>query len=273
MRIGYISDTHFEFQNRNVSKFLDNLLSDQNLDALLFAGDVSTLDDKAQSRFVINTINALYLARVRTECPIFSVNGNHEFYGLDMKKYDPYNHHADHPNSIYHGGNFMVSLKANIVVIGCTLWTDYCLMGKSRQLDAMEECNSMSDSRLIKVNGERFTSEKALALHIKDKEFLINSLSYCKSKNLKPIILTHHVPHSVARNHKFPVDLMSAGFYSDLDDVIELAEKAGCKGWIFGHHHWCIEDRTTFKFPLLSQQAGYVKESINWDGKIGILEV
>lgn len=272
MKIGYISDTHFEFQNRNVSRFLDKIAV-PDLDFMMFAGDISTLDTYAYTRFIVNTPNALWQAKQRFNCPIFAVNGNHEFYGLDMKEYSPDEHRSDDFREIYYGGSYMKPLKDNIVVIACTLWTDYCLMGDANQVLAMRECNKMSDSRLIKDHGQPFTSDLALRLHLKDRQFLFNSLKYCIKEKLNPIILTHHVPHSIARNEKFPIDLMSAGFYSDLDDVIRLAEEAGCKGWIFGHHHWCVEDRTSLSFPLLSQQAGYVKEDINWDGKIGILEV
>jgi predicted MPP superfamily phosphohydrolase len=271
MKIGYFSDTHFEFQDRNVSKFLDSIKVD-GLDLLLLAGDISTLDENASARFIVNTPSVVRQARERFRCPVYAVNGNHEFYFLDMEKYSPDFHTDDLANSVAWGGSYFKELPGGYCLIACTLWTDYCLMGKTLQMDAMAACNVLSDSRLIKIDGMPFISDRAYELHLKDRLFIENSLKKAIFLGLKPIILTHHVPHSIARNPNFPIDLVSAGFYSDLDDLLYLAEEAECKGWIFGHHHWCIEDRSSFKFPLLSAQLGYRSEKINWNG-IGILEV
>lgn len=258
MKIGYFSDTHFEFQNRNVSKFLDSIVVD-GLDCLLLAGDISTLDRNSYSRFIVNKDDVIDMCKIKFKCPVFAVNGNHEFYGLDMVDYSP-------------DDRFMVNMYNKYAVIGATLWTDYCLMGKESQHLAMLECNKLSDSKRIFYNGEPFTSDKALSLHYKDRQFILNALEKSKSHNLRPIILTHHVPHSVARNANYPLDFISAGFYSDCVDLIEAAEDANCAAWIFGHHHYCVEDFSSLNFPLLSAQVGYIGEKTGWKG-VGVLEL
>lgn len=270
MKIGYMSDIHFEFQDRNVSKFLDSIERDD-LDYLLLAGDISTLDHRAQDRFIVNTHDVIKQCYGRFRCPVFAVNGNHEFYGLNMEDYSP--------NQVYtfgdcvYGNRYIEILENNVALIAATLWTDYCLMGEENQRLAMLQCGKfMADHRFIKYKDKIFTPDMAYDLHLDDKKFIKINLEYCMEKGFKPIILTHHVPHSIARNPVFPIDLVSSGFYSDCNDLIELAEQAGCLGWIFGHHHWCIEDYKTFKFPLLSAQLGYRKEDTGWKG-LGVLEI
>lgn len=271
MKIGYFSDTHFEFQDRNVSKFLDSIAR-SDLDVLLLAGDISSLDVNARDRFITNVPDVIRQCNVRFKCLVYHVNGNHEFYGLDMEKYDPHFTQEIHGVGKF-GGQYCQQIGSEYLLIACTLWTDYMLMGEGYKELAMIECNGMSDSRLIRHGGYPFVSSMAYALHVEDREFIEKSLDIAMSYKLRPIILTHHVPHVAAKNPKFPVDLFSAGFYcGDMLPVIEKAEEADCAAWIFGHHHWCINDHESFKFPLLSAQLGYRKEETGWSG-LGVLEL
>lgn len=84
-------------------------------------------------------------------------------------------------------------------------------------------------------------------------------------------MVTHHVPHSVARHPAFGVNLLSGAFYSDCTDLIEAAAKAKVSGWIFGHHHWCMKVKAG-EVRLVSTQPGYPRERTGWKGP-GILNI
>lgn len=130
----------------------------------------------------------------------------------------------------------------------------------------------MNDHRLIARQHdpwERFVPGDARKEHIQSRAWLIERLG--EPFEGKTIIVTHHVPHSIARHPGFEMDGLAPAFYSDCDDLIEAAEKAEVSGWIFGHHHWSGEWMAG-GVKLLSAQPGYKGERTNWTGP-GILDV
>jgi hypothetical protein len=78
--------------------------------------------------------------------------------------------------------------------------------------------------------------------------------------------VTHHVPHPAARHPGYPAnDHLLPIFCSDCSDLIEIAGRAGAHHWIFGHHHYSI-DEVVAGVRLLSAQLGYPREQTGWTG-------
>ena len=71
------------------------------------------------------------------------------------------------------------------------------------------------------------------------------------------------MPHSRFRHPAYPLGGISCAFYSDCDDLIDAAVDVGTAAWLFGHHHWCI-DETIGRTRFLWAQPGYPGEHTGW---------
>jgi hypothetical protein len=154
-------------------------------------------------------------------------------------------------------------------VLGATLWTDYATLGDPRQgmLDAL---NGIEDHRLItRRDGSPFLPEHALAEHRLSRAWLAQRLA--EPHDGSTLVVTHHVPHSAARNPAFGITPLSPAFHSDCGELIDAAVRAGAQAWIFGHHHWSQELELR-GLRLVSAQTGYPGEQTGWQGP-GLLSI
>lgn len=194
---------------------------------------------------------------------LYYVPGNHEYYNSDFKIARDMLLNAnisqvyvlDRHTSILKIGN------EKLRIIGATLWTDYNLVGDN--INSKNNAKKyINDFKFIYNNNNYFTPDDAENEHWISRKYIINEIK--KPFNGYTIILTHHVPHSIVSNEKFPIDYISASFYSNCEDLMNISKQNNVNAFIFGHHHWCINSNIE-GINLLSAQLGYPNENTGWN--------
>ena len=243
MRLLVISDVHLEFGPFRLSEPMPEF------DVAVFAGDVH------------QPINAAidWLSDQRKAGPlrgreIVYVAGNHEFYNSEMKgnlvagakQAEGARIHLLHRRTV---------LIGDVRFIGCTLWTDYRLLGtpKPSMVFAGQELN---DHRLIRYREERghysrFMPWHAAAEHRLDLTFIRGELS--KPHEGPTVVVTHHAPHPQSVQPRHQGSALSPAFVSDLSILIEEYQP---ELWIHGHDHGS-HDYMVGRTRVLANQAGY----------------
>lgn len=222
MNIHIASDLHLEFLEK---KFPDYLRIDRLYtpfaDVLVLAGDVH-VHNKAIEKFG------------QWPHPVLYVPGNHEFFEQAINPYvQGLRHRAQNTAMIVLFRDEFIF--QGVRFLGCTLWTDYQLMGSGpRQHLAMLACESrLVDHRKIRgvhAIGEGFSAQKAFECHLQDRAWLEQKLSEPFSG--PTVVITHHAPSRASVHPRFKGDPCNAGFVSDLDGLVEKADL-----WIHGHVH------------------------------------
>lgn len=243
MRLLVISDLHLEFGLFQFAKPMPEF------DVAVFAGDVHKPITAAIE----------WLVQQREAGPlrdreIIYVAGNHEFYKSELK------------SSLAAGGELadkvgihLLHRRAVIIrqvrFIGCTLWTDYRLLGtpKPSMVFAGQELN---DHRLIRYREEsghysRFMPWHAAAEHRLDLAFIRGELA--KPHDGSTVVVTHHAPHPQSVQKRHLGSALSPAFVSDLSALIEEYQP---ELWIHGHDHGS-HDYTVGRTRVLANQAGY----------------
>ncbi|HEV7318790.1 MAG TPA: metallophosphoesterase [Ensifer sp.] len=243
MRLLVISDVHLEFGPFRFSEPMPEF------NVAVFAGDmhkpiVAAIDWMADQR----------VAGPLRDREIVYVAGNHEFYNSEMKgnlvagaeQAEAAGIHLLHRRS---------AIIGNVRFIGCTLWTDYRLLGtpKPSMVFAGQELN---DHRLIRYREEsghysRFMPWHAAAEHRLDLAFLRDELS--KSHDGPTVVVTHHAPHPQSVQPRHQGSALSPAFASDLSALIEEYQP---ELWIHGHDHGS-HDYKVGCTRVLANQAGY----------------
>lgn len=236
-------------------------------DLAVLAGDIGRM----RSRRNVSTLHYAEQAAAYLGCPTVVVPGNHEYY---RGSFDDVREALvaariagvtvlDRGEAHYHLG------RGSLRVLGATLWTDYAVLGDPVQgmLDAER---TFEDHRLItRRDGRSFLPQDALAEHRLSRAWLAQKLA--EPYDGLTLVVTHHVPHSVARNPIFGATSLSPAFDSDCCDLIDAAAKAKVVAWIFGHHHWSLGVEVG-GVRLVSAQLGYPGERTDWSGP-GILRI
>lgn len=263
MRIVYMSDIHREIAVRDIPI--------PECDVIILAGDIGTF----RRGHVGNAIEYANDLAVDGRHVVL-VPGNHEYY-LTTFRETRARAISDEDDggpaiTVMDRGDLQLrTQKGNLRILGATLWTDYMVSGdQTAAMMAAYDC--IADHRLIQKTEKhpyRFVPQDALDEHNLSRQWLKDKLA--EPFDGQTIIVTHHVPHPAARNPKYPIDHITAVFVSDCSDVIQAAEDAGVKYWIFGHDHWC-HDVTVNAVRLLSAQLGYPREDTGWKGP-GIIDL
>ena len=231
-----LSDLHLEFS--------DFTLPEINADVRVLAGDIHT-----KERGVSIAIEH------KATVPTFYVAGNHEFYGTAIPKlYDKMKAMATGtPIRVLENDQAIVD---DVRFLGCTLWTDFGLLGTdSRELAMLEAKATMTDYKMIRVNPtyRKLTPTATYAFHR-------ISLGWLESRLAEPfqgktVVITHHAPSSSSIGDR--CDLINAAYASSLDDFIRSNP---IDLWIHGHTHQCV-DYCIGKTRVVSNQRGYPGEN------------
>jgi predicted phosphodiesterase len=239
LRVQVISDLHSELGLLGVVT-PDAVATEA--DIVIQAGDMAKAPDSIQRAAVLFP---------QTEV-LVNVGGNHDHYetGLTidegiavMRRYADGLSSAECRDVIVLENEVRVVRVRDIPVrlIGCTLWTDYALHGDPVR-DRMRVESGLNDYRAIKgrasnplrtfLGGWDFlkTSE-VLARFDESRAFLATALA--EPFDGPTIVVTHHLPslRSVARRYR--QDPISAGFASQVDDLVGR----GAALWVHGHTH------------------------------------
>ncbi len=213
MKINILSDLHLEFENIN----LDNISAD----VIILAGDIHT--KKRGIDWALNNIK---------ETPVLYVMGNHEFYGKAYPRLISSCKEMTVGTNITILENDMTSIDG-INFFGCTLWSDFSLIGDPRL--AGYHCEQhMNDFRRIRVSPKfsKLSAIDAAAIHRRSLNWLKEQLKV--HKNEVNIVITHHAPSALSLSDHYKHDACSAAYASHLDNIIEEYSPTL---WVHGHIH------------------------------------
>jgi predicted phosphodiesterase len=256
MKLQVVSDLHIRFPG---SKGLPPLAP--GADAVLIAGDIC--------EGLVPAVEALRPAYPEpTE--IVVVAGNHEFYGkLAFHENLALGREAAARHRI-HLLERDVCHFGQVRIIGCTMWTDYCLLGDGWRDAAMRTAAAtMNDHRRIKWSRDpwmRFRPFEARLLHLQSRAFIEQELA--KPYAGPTICVFHHAvtPDALATEERG--QLISAAYTSDLRSIFE---RYPCDLVVTGHTHRSLDIRRGMT-RFISNPAGYADENKDFDKEL-IVEV
>ena len=205
-----------------------------------------------------------WLARyVRPRMKVVYVMGNHEFYNLESNM-ERVRHNAkiaaetegihllDDSSTVIDGVNFL----------GSTLWSDFAVFAQGSLLErnrAMAAAGSaMNDFRFIRTAEGApaiWTPQMAMMQHFQSRFWLEKAMAHHVGPN---VVISHHAPHPLSIAPQFSRDLVTAGFVSDLTDLIERHRPAL---WFHGHTHTSF-DYVVRSTRILCNPRGYRHENV-----------
>ena len=238
MKIHVLSDLHTEFGTYKIPK--------TDADVVVLAGDIGA------------KLAGLELAKTQLEIPVLYVAGNHEYYGSAIPKLTEELRVAARDSQVHFLENTEFVFQ-NVRFLGCTLWTDFSILGLEHRALAMWRAEQqMADYRLIRLSPyfSRLRPQDTASLHFASLKWLKDQLELPFAGHT--VVVTHHAPSAKSFNPKYQTDQLSAAFASNLE---ELIENSSIDLWIHGHTHYCV-DFVLHSTRILSNQRGYPNESI-----------
>lgn len=200
MELHILSDLHLEFAP------LDPPETDA--DMVILAGDIHT------------GLKGVAWAREKfPNNPVVYVPGNHEYYGEALPKHTAKLREAAAGSHVHVLENDSLIID-NIVFLGCTLWTDFELLGDPR-VSGSAATERMSDYKRIRVSPQyrRLRSIDTVGLHHVSLRWLRAGLE--KHRGEKSVIVTHHAPSRKSLPARHLESIYAAAYASDLDSVVE----------------------------------------------------
>lgn len=222
MVIHFASDLHLEYLNKRFPDYIrvDRLYTPF-ADILILAGDIH-VGTEMVAKFG------------QWPHPVLYVPGNHEFYDTAIEPHVAKIKEAakDTAMVVLHRDEY---IERGVRFLGCTLWTDYQLMGTGgRQLASMLACEArIADHRKIMGTtkaGQGFSAQQAYEWHLEERAWLEGKLN--EPFDGKTVVITHHAPSRGSVHPRFRGDPCNAAFVSDLDELVQKADF-----WIHGHVH------------------------------------
>jgi 3',5'-cyclic AMP phosphodiesterase CpdA len=235
MKIRVLSDLHLECDEPEVIPHAD-------ADLVVLAGDIH---NHAQGlRWAAQTFDGAV--------PVVYVPGNHEYYDGEFGALESAMLDAAHSVDNVHflNNTALVDPLGRWRVLGTTLWTDFELYGA--QADARAASMAAAQRAMLDYRGliqvtwgdpasdtasagsgapRHFTPADSLALHARARAWLTRELA--QPFPGKTIVVTHHAPHRRSLAERYANDLVSAGFVSNLPELV----CAPVALWIHGHTH------------------------------------
>jgi len=252
MRFRIISDIHNEHQRYHFG--MNYHLPEHESDGkstLIIAGDFGQLIDQRSYACAINDL-------CRRFKYVFWIEGNHEFYYGNIN--DSIKNCLKIPN-LY--SNKLVLEREKIAVIGRTLWTDY---NNENPIDIVNCQRMMNDFNLITTDKKneygyhyKITPEQIIAIHIKQKQDIVNDCKYYKSKGFTVIVVSHHHPSRKGISSAYINHPANSAFVNDMDELIMDLD---CRYWICGHIHTAI-DYKIGNCQVICNPLGYPHEQNN----------
>ena len=188
--------------------------------------------------------------------PVVYVAGNHEYYGQalpqlteDLKRatQGSHVHFLDNQEVVLQGARFL----------GCTLWTDFRVLGEAMQQEAQEiAAVCMNDYRVVKDSrtDSPLRPDATRALHLESRAWLEQALA--TPFNGPTVVVTHHAPSLRSIDPLFRGDPVSAAYASNLESLMGQERVVL---WVHGHTH-----RSTHYdvkgTQVVSNQRGYPEQ-------------
>lgn len=212
MKIQVLSDLHLEFDD------FEFVATDA--DVVVLAGDIH-VKDKGVLWAIENIKNK----------PVIYVLGNHEFYGTAYPKLVNALKESVKGTNVRILENDTVTIEG-VNFIGCTLWTDFALLGDPRI--AGYQCQQMmSDFKKIRISPSysKLRSIDVAIIHRQSLQWLKSELE--KYQGERNVVITHHGP-SPASLPSDKEDISSSAYVSQLEYVMKEFDP---NYWIHGHMH------------------------------------
>jgi predicted phosphodiesterase len=239
MKIHVLSDLHIEFE--------PFALPETDADVVILAGDIG-----------VGTKGLEFAQSLAAGRPKIYVAGNHEYYGGALP------HLTGKLNGLSANteAHFLENrelILGDVRFLGCTLWTDFKLVGDLKMTQAMTVAgDTMTDFRRIRSSPgfSRFTPKDSRELHLRSRTWLRDRLAEPFAG--RTVVVTHHAPSRQSNAERNRGDLLSAAFISDLDEMMNGDRVAL---WIHGHTHHCVDFEVSGT-RVLSNQRGYPNEAV-----------
>jgi Icc-related predicted phosphoesterase len=219
MRLWVFSDLHVNFAS------MDTPIAVPNADVCVVAGDICVKGPDRSIKWLIE--------RVALHMPVVFVSGNHEYYHTSIEEGLAAGRTAAAASNVHFLENEALEING-VHFAGCTLWTDFELMGHRpfAMYHAELVVSDYHEVRLTGRSGRRLRASHTVRMHRESRAFIEDFLE--RHGRDRTVVVTHHAPSRRAIAHHYPTELTSAAFASDLDRLI--IEK-GPALWVHGHLH------------------------------------
>lgn len=224
-----VSDLHIEnlYETPSALKYIVPAA-----DILIMAGDIGHIHRYEQLKAFLKDICGYFE-------DVLYVLGNHEYYiekGMDAKTMEELYEDvlaikAEIPN--LHILNKSALVIGNVCVVGCTLWSKAAIN---------------IPPFMVRIRG--IYTDKYNALFEDELQYIETMIKYCKSKELKLLVVTHHCPSYLLVNSDYKYNSLYA---SNLD---HLLTGDSVHTWVCGHTHVNFDFITCQGTRLVSNQKG-----------------
>lgn len=239
MKLLVYSDLHLEFaQARDHFRVPEDL----EFDVAILAGDIHKHSEGID-----------WAAKEFSGRPVIYVSGNHEAYGTSLASLMPRLHRrAKDCGTVFIEDDGVTTDSVSVLdnrsvvisgvrFLGSTLWTDFRLFGSSAaDVDAaMRAARAVMtdfDGRVRLDDRLEFTPADSVRLFKASSAWLAQELATPFTG--PTVVVTHHLPSFASVAERYRTDLVSAGFASHLDELVEQADI-----WIHGHTHCSFDYR------------------------------
>ena len=261
MKFRIISDLHIDI---NAHYEDDNLLKFDPDAFYLIAGDTSG-SYTITSNFIENHINQ----------GVF-ILGNHEGYEADRETHidtnltkeniaDKLSRDFPLTSKVSFLENQYKEIGEDIIVVGCTLYTDFRLYEDLDydQTYAMNYAHSrMNDFRYVYTYGDTHETYRNVT-PLDYVNYFNTSLNFIeetcnKFPDKKIVVVTHHAPSMKSIRGRYVTDVLSAAYASPLEDFIKAHDNI--KLWCCGHIHSKAEYKFRNRAQVISCPFGYFNE-------------
>ncbi|MDF1622725.1 MAG: metallophosphoesterase [Pseudohongiella nitratireducens] len=243
-KIAYASDLHL----RQYHKFFNQraMSFPESSDVIVLAGDIAIGHEASD---IVDELSEQY-----PSSHIVWVAGNHEFYGTNIDvQTDYFRQVCATSEQVHFLENASVEIKG-ITFIGCTLWSDFSILGDSEEAKNVAGQSINDFFHIETAGGQRFTPDHAVLKFQESHSYLESQLSQLDP--LKTVVVTHFPPGMNTRNTKYPIDPLTAYFQANVEELITTYQPSN---WIYGHNHFSNQIQIS-QTNVVSNQLGYRSE-------------
>lgn len=180
MKIHFLSDVHLEFGGMSYKR-----TGVPDCDLVILAGDIAP-----------GAAAWPWMTRWFYDKKVAHIAGNHEYYS-NKWNIRQLNHHLEQKSNEYH--RFLQNQawefpEHGVVVLGCTLWTDFHLNGRYMH-DLHMAPLTMNDYKWIHSDlDQRLTPEWVAADNLHSKHWLQENIKKYREGSWTIVVATHHAP-------------------------------------------------------------------------------
>lgn len=197
---------------------------------------------------------------------VLCVFGNHEYYrGSVTNAHQKFNSILDDQQitnvHLLDRGTYE---EDSVLFVGATLWTDFDKGNPSVMFDAQ---NAMTDYRVIRSGPpsspyhRRITLADIMRMHIRDRDWIFDTLENNKGRHRYTVVITHHGPSWQSVGPQYIGGSINGAYVSDLSEQILDAQP---DLWVHGHTHHSAEYMIG-NTKVIINPHGYGNENPNFD--------